>query len=212
MMYIWSSSMKRNFLRHLDIIVEKTWVLLPVSRILDQTLYFKNDDFLLERPNKPIFHKNLKDFFHHFPSMTFENTLLVDDTFHKSMFNPPYNAIFFKTFYGFSTNGNYFLDIILPYLESLHSSRMQVYKFVELNPFGSIMDMPLGDPRYEKLNARCFIKCHETFCNKVKSKYVNKNRWNIYCFIFKLVCINSLIYWINIGAHFVFINFVFKAN
>jgi hypothetical protein len=35
MMYIWSSAMKRNFWRHLDIIVEKTNVLLPTSKILD---------------------------------------------------------------------------------------------------------------------------------------------------------------------------------
>jgi hypothetical protein len=50
-------------LRHLDIIVKKTCILLSISRILDQTFYFKNDDFLLERPNKLVFHKNLKDFF-----------------------------------------------------------------------------------------------------------------------------------------------------
>jgi hypothetical protein len=150
MVYIWSSSMKRNFLKHLDIIAEKTCVLLSISRILDQTFYFRNDNFLLERPNKPIFHKNLKDFFCPFPSTTFENILLVDDTFHKSMFNPPYNAIFFKTFYGSPTNSNYFLSTIIPYLESLHSFGMQVHKFVKLNPFGSIMDMPPGDPWYEK--------------------------------------------------------------
>ncbi len=97
---------------------------------------------MLERPNKPVFHKNLKDFFHHFPSMTFEDTLLVDDIFHKNMFNPPYNAIFFKTFYRSLTNNNYFFGTILPYLEPLHSSGMQFYKFVELNHFGNIMDMP----------------------------------------------------------------------
>ncbi len=124
MVHILSLSMKRNFLRHLDIIAKKTCVLLSISKILDQTLYFKNDDFLLERPNKLIFHKNLKDFFRPFPSMTFENTLLVDDTLHKNMFNPLYSAIFFKTFYESSTNGNYFPGTILPYLEPLHSSRM----------------------------------------------------------------------------------------
>jgi hypothetical protein len=43
------------------------------------------------------------------------------------------------------------------------------YKFVELNPFGSITNMPPNDPRYGNLNARCFVKCDETFCNKVKS-------------------------------------------
>jgi hypothetical protein len=65
------------------------------SKILDQTFSFKNCHFLLEKLNKPIFHKNLKDFFHLFPSTTFENTLLIDDMPHKSMLNPPCSAIFF---------------------------------------------------------------------------------------------------------------------
>jgi hypothetical protein len=45
MMYTWSSIMKRNFSRHLDIITEKTSILLLTSRILDQTFCFKNDHF-----------------------------------------------------------------------------------------------------------------------------------------------------------------------
>jgi hypothetical protein len=104
-------------------------------------LYLINDHFLLEKPNKPIFHKNLKDFFRLFPCTTFENTLLLDDTFHKSMFNPHFNAIFFDTFYGSNTNDNY----LFPYLESMYSFGMQVYKFVELNPFGSIIDVLSSD-------------------------------------------------------------------
>ncbi len=95
---------------------------------------------------------------------------------HKSMFNPPCMAIFFKTYYESPTDGNYLFNIVLPYLESLHLSKMQVYKFVELNPFGSITNVPPDDPQYEKLNAHCSMKCDETICNKVKSKFVNKNR------------------------------------
>jgi hypothetical protein len=53
---------------------------------------------------------------------------------------------------------------------------MQVYKFVELNPFGSIMKVPLGGPWYEKLNVCRFAKCNETFCNKIKLEFVNKKR------------------------------------
>jgi hypothetical protein len=92
------------------------------------------------------------------------------------MFNPPCSAIFFKTFYESPTDGNYLFGIIFPYLESLHLSKMYVYKFVELNPFGSITNVPPDDPQYEKLNAHCSMKCDETICNKVKSKFVNKNR------------------------------------
>ncbi len=145
MMYIWSLATKRNFSRHLDIIIKKIGIFLPFSRILDQTFYFWNDHFLLEKPNKHVFHKNLKDFFHFLPSMPFENTSLVDNTSHKNMFNPPCSAIFFKTFYRFHIDGNYLFHIVLPYLELLHSSGMWVYKFVELNPFNSIMNMPPND-------------------------------------------------------------------
>ncbi len=98
MVYIWSWAMKRNFSRHLEIIVEKIGVGFLSSRIVDHLFYFKNNHFLPERPNKPIFHKNFLNFFVQFPGMTFENTLLVDDMLHKSLFNLPFNAIFLKHF------------------------------------------------------------------------------------------------------------------
>jgi len=57
-----------------------------------------------------------------FPRMNYENTLLVDDTPYKSLFNPPFNVIFPKMLYKTLTNGDYLLRIVLPYLETLHSS------------------------------------------------------------------------------------------
>jgi hypothetical protein len=65
-----------------------------------------------------------KKIFCFFPSMTFENTLLIDDMLHKSMFNLIYRAIFFKIFYGSHINSNHLLHIVLLYLESLHFSGM----------------------------------------------------------------------------------------
>jgi hypothetical protein len=53
---------------------------------------------------------------------------------------------------------------------------MWVYKFVNLNPFGSIIDVLPDDLRYAKLIAFCFVECDETFYNKVKSKSLNKKR------------------------------------
>jgi hypothetical protein len=38
------------------------------------------------------------------------------------------------------------------------------------------MHVPPIDLQYEKLNACCSAKNDETFCNKVKSKFVNKKR------------------------------------
>ncbi len=170
--YIWSSTMKKSFSRHLEIITKKIGILFLSCKIVNQTLCFRNYHLLFE---KLVFHKNIEDFFHLFHGTTLENTLLVDDMPHKSMFNPPFSAIFFDTFYGSHVDGNYLLKNVFPYLESLHSSRMRVYKFVELNPFGSIANVLLDDVRYAKLNACCF-KCDEFFCNKVKSRFVNKKR------------------------------------
>ncbi len=47
-----------------------------------------------------------------FPCTNYGNTLLVNDTHHKSMFNPPFNAIFLQTFYSSATDGNYLLEIV----------------------------------------------------------------------------------------------------
>jgi hypothetical protein len=85
----------RNFARDLEIIKEKTIVFLPSSRIIDQMLCFRNEHFLPERLEKLVFHKNLDNFFHMFLSTNYGNTLLVHDTPHKNMFNPPFSAISF---------------------------------------------------------------------------------------------------------------------
>jgi hypothetical protein len=62
------------------------------------------------------------------------------------------------------------------------------------------------------LNACYSTKCDETFYNKIKSRFVNKKGWNDYFFIVKILFMKILIFWINMGAFFVIINFVFKVN
>jgi hypothetical protein len=59
------------------------------------------------------------------------------------------------------------LETIFPYLESLHLFKIWVYKFVKLNPFGSIIDVFFDDLWYAKLIAPCFVECDESFCNRV---------------------------------------------
>jgi hypothetical protein len=100
-MYIWSLAMRKNFARHLEIIIEKIGIVLLSSRLLNQTLCFRNDKFLYEKSKKPTFHKNLDDFFCLFPNMTFENTLLVDYMPHKNMFNPPFSANVIENMHSF---------------------------------------------------------------------------------------------------------------
>ncbi len=165
--------MKRNFARHLEIIGEKTIVFVPSSRIVDQMFCFRNEHFLLEKPNKHVLHKNLDNFFHMFPGTNYGNTLLIDDMPHKSMFNPPFSAIFLHTFYSSRTNNNYLLKIVLSYLESLHSFGMWVSKFLECNPFGNITHVLLSNPWCEKLALQYSSKCHDIFCNRMKLKLGN---------------------------------------
>jgi len=92
--YIWSSAMKRNFLKHLEIITKKIGIHLSSYRIVDQSLCFRNDHFLLQKLDKPVFHKNIFDFFVQFLGMMFENTLLIDDMLHNKKIYPPFSAIF----------------------------------------------------------------------------------------------------------------------
>jgi len=115
----------------------------------------KNDHFLPKKPDKPIFHKNLFNFFVQFLGTMFENTLVIDDTLHKSLFNLPFSAIFFGMFYESRNDVNYLFQTIIPYLESLHSFGMQDYKFIEVNPFGNLIDVLFDDPWYVKLIAPC---------------------------------------------------------
>ncbi len=56
------------------------------------------------------------------------------------------------------------------------SFAMQVYKFIELNSFGSITDVLPNDLGYAKLIVSCSVKCDETIFNIVKSRHQNKKR------------------------------------
>jgi hypothetical protein len=116
--YIWSSAMKRNFSRHLEIIVGKFGIRLLSSKIINKLLCFRIDHFLPEKPNKPIFNKNLLNFFVQFRNKTFENTLLIDKMPNKSLFNPPFNVIFSEMFYESHSDVNYLFQTVLLYLES----------------------------------------------------------------------------------------------
>jgi hypothetical protein len=58
----------------------------------------RNPHFLLDKPNTPIFHKNLGIFFSTFPYTDVGNTLFIDNTPYKNMFIGLYNAIFLDSF------------------------------------------------------------------------------------------------------------------
>jgi hypothetical protein len=104
-----------------DKIKEKIDISLDPSRVLGQKLCQKNDHFFPSHHEKPIFHKNLDVLFSKFPNTHVGNTLLVDDTPYKSIFNDSCSGIFLELFEGACSDGDYLFSIVLPYLVSLHS-------------------------------------------------------------------------------------------
>jgi len=103
--------------------------------MLNQEFCMWNFHFLPNKPNKPIFHKNLDIFFFTYSYIHTSNTLLVEDMPYKCMFNNLYNAIFLESFDNLCGEDQYLLGFIFPYLENLHSSGYVVPTFVEHNPF-----------------------------------------------------------------------------
>jgi hypothetical protein len=79
--------------------------------------------------------------------MNYENTLFIDDTPYKSLYNLPFNAIFLKTFYGSQIDGDYLLKTVFP-----------------------------SNLRYEKLAKPYSSECNDAFCNKMKFKLANRKR------------------------------------
>ncbi len=63
--------------------------------------------FLFYNLNKLIFHKNLNCLFSKHFDTHVGNTLLLDDTFYKSMFNGPFSASFVESFDNYNKGGNY---------------------------------------------------------------------------------------------------------
>ncbi len=106
-----------------------------------------NLHFLPDKPNKPIFHKNLDVFFSTYPYIHVNNTLLIDDTPYKSMFNNSHSAIFLESFSSLDGEDQYLLGFVLFYLENFHLSEYIIHTFVEHNPFGGIRCIDQDNPR-----------------------------------------------------------------
>jgi len=134
-----------------------------------------NLHFLLNKPDKPIFHKNLDIFFFTYPYTHPSNMLLVNNTPHKNMFNGPYNAIFLESFDNRCGEDQYLLGSIIFYLENLHLSEYNVPTFVEHNSFGRIRCIDRDNLGLFKM---LFVKwnqtCQPTFFNNVKLKLKQK--------------------------------------
>jgi hypothetical protein len=93
---------------------------------------------LSNKPDKPIFHKNLDILIYAYPYIHVGNTFLIDNTPYKNMFNDPYNDIFLDSFDGRCGENHYLLGSVFLYFENLHSFGYDIPTFVEHNPFGRI--------------------------------------------------------------------------
>ena len=94
----------------------------------------------LSRPGQPsIFMKVLSEqLFHGSSPFTKENTLLIDDSWEKSVCNESGNAIFLKPWTHKDQNDNVLLGRLLPWLESLHNGcpAGQLREYVNANRIG----------------------------------------------------------------------------
>jgi hypothetical protein len=109
--YIWSIVHCHNIYNYLDQIWHKTQIPIHVSRVLNQTFCMWNPHFLLDKPNKPIFCKNIDIFFFTFPYIHASNMLFIDNTPYKSVFNDLYNAIFLELFDDACRENRYLLGL-----------------------------------------------------------------------------------------------------
>ncbi len=95
------------------------------------------------------------------------NTLFVDNTPYKSMFNRPYSAIFLD-FDDLCGEDHYLLGTIILYLESLHLFGYGVFTYVQHNPFAKIKYINCDDPgQFKMLFLKCNSGCKPSFCNNV---------------------------------------------
>ena len=86
------------------------------------------------KPDVPLYtkpYRHLEDNYRQFDPC---NTLLLDDTPEKAMFNPPYTYVCPPTFYG-DPSDEFLMTQLMPYLNRLYISRFTVIKFVRDNPF-----------------------------------------------------------------------------
>lgn len=102
------------------------------------------------------------------------NTLLVDNTRYKSLFNGPFNAIFVKTFENSIRNiNNCLLGVVLHFLEVLQSSKLSAPTFIKDDLFNS-KHISWNDHKYKTLFEDCVSNCDVSYCTKARMKMKNK--------------------------------------
>jgi len=165
--YIWTSALFAKMNVYLRKKVKEMCIEINLQRIIGQDLCkinkhflqfpFKMDYNFVNHPthDKTIYHKNLSDFSPRYFNTHRGNTLLVDDMPYKTCMNPPFNAIFVKSYEDLPKKDNYLMKTLFPYLEFLHYFGLNVPTFVELCPFGAIKSFKEDDVRFWTLVKKC---------------------------------------------------------
>ncbi len=147
--YFWLLTFPRKVELYLKAIIEGTKIAIPRERISSCELCKINKHVLVapkytvighlnaSQLAKVVYHRNLFDFFVKYLDIHLRNTLLLDETLHKTYMNPPFNLMFVESF----RHKNYLVGNVLPYLELLHYYGLSVSMFVEENPFGTIKNV-----------------------------------------------------------------------
>lgn len=138
----------------------------PSKRIINKLI----NPFL----TKTNYHKNLYDFFPRYFSIH-----LVDDTPYKTYQNPPFNAIFIKSYKEMPKEHNYFLRIIFLYLKLFYYSWLHIPTFVEDYPFGTIKNFKENDVKLETLFEKC-IMGNATFYINLLTSVINSPKF-LFC-------------------------------
>jgi hypothetical protein len=93
----------------LDEVWHETQIFIDPLRVFDQKFCIQNAHFLLNKLDKPIFHKNLDKKISMYPYIYISNMLFIDDMPYNSLFNKPFGAIFFGFFLWCSWGGPLFV-------------------------------------------------------------------------------------------------------
>ncbi len=173
--------------------------------------------FLVDKPDKPIFHKNLYIFFFTFPYTHIGNTLLVDNTPYKNIFNDLYNDIFLELFDDVHGEDQYLLGFVFPW-------KIFICPDMVFSPFLNIIPLVVIDVLIKIVQD--FFKCHlRNAVIPANPHFVIGQNWNrnkkylINCSSSNFSCLNisKISFWkkllklFNFIAWMLLVLFIFKA-
>ena len=129
--YFWSCCQKKKMVKIMSKVEAETGRFVPSNRLLPQEECTVSKYWDPKNSQKPFFFKDLSIFYCRVPLANDSNTLFIDDSPLKSLFNDQYNPVFPPTFQNSDGQADDFLVCrLLPYLDRLRMSHLEVPDFV----------------------------------------------------------------------------------